>query len=129
MGVVTFSEGGATREKIKELHETVKMLSNKVDKILRHFPDNKLAEASNDYTTLRSEYRMVWWKKVDNAFRYQLRLIAGYDADAVEIDIVQVERNCSYYVFKDLPRDIYFKVILEPEDRSGEIMFSLEIEI
>ena len=52
---------------------------------------------------------MVVWDKVDDAARYLLHLsIASYDkgsfclTDKKEIDCIEVDRNKTYYTFRDL---------------------------
>ena len=80
---------------------------------------------------------MVWWKKLDDAAYYTLRLYIEKDIICNEIDVITKERQTAYHSFVDLPQTntqhpvygsvknagkTHYCVSLEVENRQGEII-------
>lgn len=80
---------------------------------------------------------MVWWKKLDDAACYTLRLYVGKGISYNEIDVITKERQTAYHSFVNLPQTvtnhpvygsvkntggIHYCVSLEAENRQGEIV-------
>ena len=104
---------------MSELVSEVKAISRKLDRLVDDGGDIQQANNGDFYVFTKS--KMVWWTKVETAARYRLKLLVSKDgADWSEIDVLEIERECAYHVFNNLPKGIKFRVLVEAEDRNGE---------
>ena len=81
------------------------------------------------FTIYKKGY-MVWWKKIPEAATYILTLYVGkHKIGRQEIDVIEIERNKAYHTFTDLVGADMYTVRLEAEDRDGNIIDSVEINL
>ena len=107
---------GAVRTELEELN-------SKVDKLLKsQEPGQVKTEYSNGFE-LKTQDRVGWWTKVDNAARY--RLILNFNID--EVGSLDLDRETRFYVFDKMPKGIYILVKVIAEDREGKEIVSASI--
>lgn len=85
--------------------------------------DDEIHEAFNGNFYLFRRGKMFWWKKIDDASSYRLKLfIKGWPVACIELD-----RNTRYYTFKDIEGFGIFNIRLEAENHDGEIIGEVDM--
>ena len=105
-----------------DVNKKITSINEKLDKF--NLPQTEYTVSSKGIT-LHSKGKMVWWTKSKNAVCYRLKLFIQDD----EIDVIEIERNKAYHTFIDLYQDLSYRVVLEVEDRNGEIINKLSINV
>ena len=114
---------GAVTRALSDVKNDLASINRKLDMIN---PSKEENIVNNDVITLHWKGKMVWWTKVKDASCYRLRLFIRED----EIDVIEIERNKAYYSFCDLNFNLLpYKVVLEVEDRNGNIISELSMSI
>ena len=113
---------GAVKGALSDVKNELKLINRKLDMTN---PSKEEIIVNNDVITLHWQGKMVWWTKVKEASCYRLRLFIRED----EIDVIEIERNKAYYSFCDLNFNLPYKVVLEVEDRNGNIISELSMSI
>ena len=123
MPVISESQiiSGAVDIALSGVKNELSSINHKLDKLS---PSQEYV-VSNKGTMLHSKGKMVWWTKSKEASCYRLKLFIQED----EIDVLEIERNKAYHTFKDLNNDLVYKIVLEIEDRNGEIINELSIRV
>ena len=107
-------------EKVQAKEETSKTVEEKPKNIMKKL-DVKVKSFSSGF--------MVWWKKINDAALYTIRLFINQD----EIDVVTKERTTSYHSFVNMARihqtsdygsstGLNYYVTVVAEDREGKII-------
>lgn len=96
-----------------------------INKILQASSNETFDRVDGDGISLFRRGKMVWWTKKQEASSYRLRLFVGND----EIDIIEIDRSRAYHTFTDLVGMGMYKVSLEVEDRDGNIINMVKIDL
>ena len=107
-------------EKVQAKEETSKTVEEK--------PKNTMKKLDVKVKSFQSGF-MVWWKKINDAALYTIRLFINQD----EIDVVTKERTTSYHSFVNMARihqtsdygsstGLNYYVTVVAEDREGKII-------
>lgn len=100
--------------------------------------DGLIKYASGKHLKVRSKGFMVWWKKVEEAASYKIKLnisskkYNSEDFEDLEVDVIDIPRERAYYAFQDLSydnSDMYYFVVVEAEDRNGQVIDSVKIKL
>jgi hypothetical protein len=107
-------------EKVQAKEETSKTVEEK--------PENTMKKLDVEVKSFSSGF-MVWWKKINDAALYTIRLFINQD----EIDVITKERATSYHSFVNMARihqtsdygssmGLNYYVTVVAEDREGKII-------
>lgn len=121
--VVSHSE--AYNKRLDAIIKELDKLNSKVEGLIKAQKPGQLRTEYSDNFVLKSQSRVVWWSKVNDAARYRVVLKINVD-DVASIDL---DRETRYYVFDKLPKDIYCLVKVIAEDREGKEIVSATIEL
>lgn len=126
--VHTYNSTSKIEADVNEIKSEIKCLLREVerinDKINTCKEDDKADYKFDKKIALHRSGKMFWWTKNEKAVRYRLRLFI----DDFEIDTIEIERNKAYHTFTDLVGNNQYKVVLEAEDRNGQIINSIEMK-
>lgn len=121
MSVVAYSPTHGVEARIDEVNKKLAKISSQMeqDSLIKH------QNISKQGLLIFTLGYMVWWKKVDGAANYRIKLFI----DNIEVDVIEIDRNKSYHTFTDLVGKGIFRVELEVEKRDGTIIDSVEVDL
>lgn len=119
------SEGAIISGAVNAAMSEVKIGIASISKRLDALSDETYDHVDGEGISLFRRGKMVWWTKIKDAGCYTLKLFVGKN----EIDIIEINRNKAYHTFTDLIGNNVYKVTLEVENRDGQIINSISINI
>ena len=100
-------------------------LNSKVDGLIKAQELGQLRTEYSDNFILKSQSRVVWWSKVNDAARYRIVLKINID----NVASIDLDRETRYYVFDKLPKGLYCSAKVIAEDREGKEIGSATIKL
>lgn len=116
MGIFNHEE--YVRENLREILTELKKLT----KNEACMADNVVSTTSNNLTFNRKGC-LFWWNKISDAASYRLRLSIEDD----EIDVIEFDRNKSWYLFNGYVAGLTYTVKLIAENRNGQSIANCEL--
>ena len=127
MGVINPYDGIARQN--ANTHDLLKQILTQLKNWNKDGPTESVDSDESLFTIYKKGY-MVWWKKIPEAATYILTLYVGkHKIGRQEIDVIEIERNKAYHTFTDLVGADMYTVRLEAEDRDGNVIDSVEINL
>ena len=127
MGVINPYDGIARQN--ANTQDLLKQILTQLKNWNKDGPTESVDSDESLFTIYKKGY-MVWWKKIPEAATYILTLYVGkHKIGRQEIDVIEIERNKAYHTFTDLVGADMYTGRLEAEDRDGNVIDSVEINL